>query len=62
MKMSKSKTNYFYTANGKLISCWYNDRRNTWTIGVQGTSIWYGYENKNEAIQKIYELTSMSVA
>ena len=31
-----------------------------WTVGVQGTSLWFAYQTKKDAIRKLNELLSGS--
>jgi len=50
-KIYKSDTNL----SGKKVVLW-KTGKDDYTVGVQGTSEWYGFNNLNEANQKFSEL------
>ena len=46
-----------YNASGKLTEMW-QERDGTWTVGVQGTSLWFGFapEDKHIALSMFRKL------
>ena len=56
MRLKVKKGNYFRTANGKLLSAYYEEHTKDWTVGIQGTSKWYAAKTREEAKELIRKL------